>query len=58
MSPDVMTYSAAISAGEKSEQMQQTHSLLADIGSAIVLLNVFMCSAAISACEQIGLYLQ
>ena len=58
MSPDVMTYSAAISAGEKSEQLQQAHSLLAEMGSAIELLNVFMCSAAISAYEQIGFYLQ
>ena len=50
--PDVITYSAAISACEKSQQAQQALHLLQELQLRGILPNVITYSAAISACEK------
>ena len=50
--PDVITYSAAISACEKSQQAQQALHLLQELQLRGILPNVITYNAAISACEK------
>ena len=52
--PNVISYSAAISACEKGGQWQQTSLLLVDMGMAGVSLDVVSLIAAMSACEKGG----
>ena len=50
--PDVITYNAAISACEKSEQWQQALGVLAEKRKISMLLDVITYSSAISACAK------
>ena len=50
--PDVVTYNAAISACEKSEQWQQALGVLAEKRKISMLLDVITYSSAISACAK------
>ena len=50
--PDVISYSAAISACEKGQQPQQALQLLLDMRLKGLLPNVISYSATISACEK------
>merc|ERR1739841_325877 len=52
--PDVISYSAAISACEKGGQWQVALGLLATMQEAALVPNVISYSAAISACEKCG----
>ena len=52
MPPDIITYSAAISACEKGQKWQQALGLLAETRSVSVLPNVITYNTAISACEK------
>ena len=52
VTPNVISFNAAISACEKGGQWQQTSLLLVDMGMAGVTLEVISFTAAISACEK------
>ena len=52
VTPDVITYSATISAGEKAGQWQQALELLREMPGRDVTLNVITYNPTISACEK------
>ena len=52
--PDVIIYSAAVTACEKAMSWQQALRILSSMEAAKVLADVVACSAAISACEKCG----